>query len=96
MTGYAITVRINEERDFAKDFLNVFNNVKVDEDLLAITTDGHSTITVTVVEPLNIRFGNWLGQFGEIIDREKVLLCPIKEVDYDLDEYDDVCYYVES
>lgn len=94
-TGYAITVRIDEERNYAEDFLRIFNNVRVDRDLLKITNDDHRGITVTCIPAIQARFTRWLEQFGEIVDIDKVLLVEIEEVDFDCFEYDDICYYVE-
>ena len=89
--GYAVTVKIDGSlEDYAKSFLNIFNNVREHEVLKKIVNHNGSN-DVTVYCSLNAKEETikYLEEFGQIKDCEKVLMYQMCEPDYDIGKYDD-------
>jgi hypothetical protein len=89
----AYAVRVNVEGDieeYAVNFLNIFNNVRENKELLKVKNYYDSNDVTVYCKPefkdVTIKY---LKMFGEIKSCEKVIAYQTEEPDYDIDEYAD-------
>lgn len=97
LEGYAVTVEVEgNTREYAENFLHIFNNVRDNKELLKIK-NYYGTNNVTVYCELDSKDAliKYLKMFGEIKSCEKVLLYQVEEPDYDFDKYDDAIIVTE-
>ena len=89
--GYAVTVDIEGNiKDYAENFLHIFNNVRENKELLKIK-NYYDSNEVTVYCELNVKDNliKYLKMFGEIKRCEKVLMYQMEEPEYDFDKYNE-------
>lgn len=90
--GYAVTVEIEGDvKEYAENFLHIFNNVRESQELLKIKNYyGSNDVTVYCELDSKDALTKYLKAFGRIKSCEKVLIYQMEEPDYDFDKYDDV------
>ena len=91
LEGYAVTVEIEGNfKEYAENFLHIFNNVRENEELLKVKNYyGSNDVTVYCKEEAKDSLIKYLKAFGEIKGCEKVLMYQVEEPDYDIDKYYD-------
>ena len=88
--GFEVTVCIaGTIQEYAMSFLNIFNNVKENDELVRITNDyGNNVSVVCYAESLE-ETKKYLGQFGEIVEVCSALIVAFGEdIEYDYSKYD--------
>lgn len=87
--GYAVTVEIEGGvKEYAENFLHIFNNVRVSEELLKVKNYYDSNdVTVYCELDAKEKLVKYLKMFGKIKGCEKVLMYQMEEPDYDIDNY---------
>lgn len=94
--AYRIEVKLPSSiDDYAKNFLSIYNNTRVDNRLLKMYNNSGNSVFVVVKEKDKDDTVDWLEIFGEIIEVTEVKtitpLVPITCSDSDFDEYlDDI------
>lgn len=94
--AYRITVKLPSAIDeYAKNFLIIYNNTRVDNRLLKVYNHSGNNVFVVVKENAKDDAVDWLEGLGEIVEVTEVKtitpLVPITCTDSDFDEYlDDV------
>lgn len=89
--GYAVTVEVEGDlKEYAENFLHIFNNVRESKELLKIKNYYNSN-DVTVYCELEVKDNliKYLKVFGKIKSCEKVLMYQMEEPEYDFDKYDE-------
>lgn len=89
--GYAVTVEIEGNiEEYAKSFLNIFNNVRANKELLKVK-NYYDSNDVTVYCDIDFKEATikYLKAFGKIKGCERVLMYQLEEPDYDFDKYYD-------
>lgn len=87
--GCAVTVEIEGDvADYAKSFLNIFNNVRENRELIKVKNYYNSN-EVTVYCELEAKDNliKYLKMFGEIKSCEKILVYEVEEPEYDYGRY---------
>lgn len=88
--GYAVTVEI-EAKEYAENFLHIFNNVRANNDLIKVRNYyNDNDVTVYCKAEARDNLVNYLKAFGKIKGHEKVLIYQMEEPDYDIDKYYDI------
>ena len=90
--GYAVTVEVEGNvKEYAENFLHIFNNVRESNELLKIK-NYYGSNDVTVYCELEAKDGlvKYLRAFGKIKECEKILMYQMEEPEYDIDKYYDV------
>ena len=90
--GYAVTAKFSDDLvTYTKDFLKVFNNVREYGELLGVR-NYYSSNNVTVYCKARDKDAvvDFLKNFGDIVDCDKVLVYQVTEPAYDIDKYSDV------
>ena len=90
--GYAVTVEVEGNvKEYAENFLHIFNNVREVKELLKVK-NYYGSNDVTVYCELEAKDGlvKYLKAFGKIKECEKVIVYQVEEPEYDIDEYYDV------
>jgi len=90
--AYEVTIDIvSSVEDYALSFLAIFNNVKTSKELIRITNDYGSKVSVVCVEDALESAKAFLSQFGKIVNVDKVLCASIEDdIEYDFDVYEDL------
>lgn len=89
--GYAVTVEVEGNvREYAENFLHIFNNVRASKELLKIK-NYYDSNDVTVYCELDSKEAliKYLKMFGEIKSCKKVLMYQMEEPEFDFDKYDE-------
>lgn len=89
--GCAVTVEVEGNvKEYAENFLHIFNNVRESKELLKIK-NYYDSNDVTVYCELDSKEAliKYLKAFGKIKSCEKILLYQLEEPEYDFDKYDD-------
>ena len=89
--GYAVTVEIEGSlKEYAENFLHIFNNVRENEELLKVKNYyGSNDVTVYCELDAKDRLIKYLKAFGKIKECEKVIVYQMEEPEYDIDKYYD-------
>lgn len=89
--GYAVTVEVEGNlKEYAENFLHIFNNVRENKELLKIKNYyGSNDVTVYCELEVKDNLIKYLKAFGKIKSCEKVLMYQIEEPDYDFEKYDE-------
>ena len=78
-------------QEYAMNFLHIFNNVKTQEGLIRISNDYCNGVQVVCTEEMLEPTKDYLSQFGEIQNVDKVLCMSLEEdPDYDYNKYMDL------
>ena len=90
--AYEVTVRMEGDvQTYAMNFLHIFNNVKTDSDLIRVTNGYNNDVFVVCKEDTLDTLKQYLSQFGDITNVDKVLCAHIcEDIDYDYEEYWDL------
>lgn len=91
LEGCAVTVEVEGNlKEYAENFLHIFNNVRENEELLKVKNYyGSNDVTVYCKAEAKDNLIKYLKTFGEIKGCEKVLMYQMEEPDYDIDKYYD-------
>lgn len=89
--GYAVTVEVEGNlKEYAENFLHIFNNVRENKELLKIKNYyGSNDVTVYCELEVKDNLTKYLKAFGKIKNCEKVLMYQIEEPEYDFEKYDE-------
>lgn len=89
--GYGVTVTIEGDiEEYAKSFLAIYNNVRENRELLAITNHYNNDVTVYCEEETRTALIEYLENYGKIKSVEKVMLYQVDKLpDYDIEKYEE-------
>ena len=90
--GYAVTAKFSDDLvTYAKDFLKVFNNVREYGELLGVR-NYYSSNNVTVYCRVRDKDAvvDFLENFGDIVNCDKVLVYQVEEPAYDIEKYSNI------
>lgn len=78
-------------KEYTKNFLHIFNNVRESKELLQVKNYyGSNDVTVYCELEAKDSLVKYLKAFGKIKECEKVLVYAMEEPEYDIDKYYDV------